>query len=55
VEVLPTPDEVMNFYRTLRDSLDLQNYARSQLVKSRITALAADRALEPAAEPPSIQ
>ena len=45
VEVLPTLDDVMTFYRTLRDGLDQQNYARSQLVKSRVTALAADRAL----------
>jgi hypothetical protein len=45
VEVLPTLDDVMDFYRTLWDSLDSQNYARSQLVESRITALAADRAL----------
>jgi hypothetical protein len=44
VEVLPTLDDVMNFYRMLRDSFDLQ-YARSQLVESRITGLAADQAL----------
>jgi hypothetical protein len=44
VEVLPTLDDVMNFYRMLRESFDVQ-YARSQLVESRITALAADRAL----------
>jgi hypothetical protein len=44
VEVLPTLDDVMNFYRMLRESFDAQ-YARSQLVESRITALAADRAL----------
>src|SRR5262245_40978503 len=45
VEVLPTLEDAMNFYRTLRDSLDQQNYARSQLIESRITALAVDRAL----------
>src|SRR4030095_5382568 len=45
VEVLPTMDDVMNYYRMQRDALDLQNYARSQFVQSRITPLAADRAL----------
>jgi uncharacterized membrane protein YccC len=44
-EVLNTLDEVMNFYRQQRDALDEQNYARSEFVQSRITALAADRAL----------
>jgi len=45
VEALPTVEDAMKFYRTLRDSLDQQNYARSQLIESRITALALDRAL----------
>jgi len=45
VEALPTLEDAMNFYRTLRDSLDQQNYARSQMIESRITALSVDRAL----------
>ena len=45
VDVMPTMDDVMNYYGKLRDSLDEQNYARSQYVRSRITAIAADRAL----------
>ena len=45
VDVMPTMDDVMNYYGKLRDDLDEQNYARSQYVRSRITVLAADRAL----------
>jgi NTF2-like protein (DUF6841) len=44
-EVLNTLDDVMNCYKLQRDGWDQQNYARSQFVQSRITALAADRAL----------
>jgi hypothetical protein len=45
VEVLPTIDDVMNYYRTQRDGLDQQNYGRSQFINSRITRLAVARAL----------
>ena len=44
VQVLPTLDDVMEFYQTLRESFD-QTYARSEMVDSRITALSADRAI----------
>jgi hypothetical protein len=39
VEVLPTIDDVMNYYRTQRDGLDQQNYGRSQFINSRIRVL----------------
>ena len=45
VEVLPTLDDVIRFYQTLREPLDQENYGHSELIESRITAVAADRAI----------
>ena len=45
VESLPTLDDVIEFYETLRGPLDQQGYERSELVDSRITALGTDRAI----------
>ena len=39
VESLPTLDDVIEFYETLREPLDEQGYDHSELVDSRITAL----------------
>ena len=44
-DVLGTMDELMTYYRNQRDALDKNNYDHSQFVQTRITALAAERAL----------
>jgi hypothetical protein len=45
VRVLGSLDEVLAFYRPIRDSLDQRSFDHGEVVGKRIVALAADRAL----------